>query len=104
MDKDRVKGTLDDAAGRVKRQAGEWTGDTKAQVEGAAQQIKGKDPMPLSEGRHQEHKIQGAAAQPVHQHQRLTLASDEVMDAVGAELRVAALDAAEPKRGGGDGL
>ncbi|MGB6688596.1 MAG: CsbD family protein [Terracidiphilus sp.] len=42
MDKDRVKGTLDDAAGRIKRQVGEWTGDTNAQVEGAAQQIKGK--------------------------------------------------------------
>jgi len=42
MDKDRVKGTLDDAAGRVKRQVGEWTGDTNAQVEGAAQQVKGK--------------------------------------------------------------
>ena len=42
MDKDRVKGTIDDAAGRVKRQVGEWTGDTDAQVEGAAQQVKGK--------------------------------------------------------------
>jgi uncharacterized protein YjbJ (UPF0337 family) len=42
MDKDRVKGTVNDAAGRVKRQVGEWTGDTNAQVEGAAQQIKGK--------------------------------------------------------------
>ena len=42
MDKDRVKGTIDDAAGRVKRQVGEWTGDTNAQVEGAGQQIKGK--------------------------------------------------------------
>jgi uncharacterized protein YjbJ (UPF0337 family) len=42
MDKDRVKGTVDDAAGRVKRQVGEWTGDTNAQVEGAAQQVKGK--------------------------------------------------------------
>ena len=29
MDKDRVKGKMDDAAGRVKRQVGEWTGDTK---------------------------------------------------------------------------
>jgi uncharacterized protein YjbJ (UPF0337 family) len=43
MDKDRVKGTVDDVAGRAKRQVGEWTGDTNAQVEGAAQQIKGKD-------------------------------------------------------------
>jgi len=42
MDKDRVKGTIDDAAGRAKRQVGEWTGDTGAQAEGAAQQVKGK--------------------------------------------------------------
>ncbi len=42
MDKDRVKGKLDDAAGRVKRQVGEWTGDSKTQAEGAAQQVKGK--------------------------------------------------------------
>jgi len=42
MDKDRVKGTMDDAAGRIQRQAGEWTGDTHAQVEGAARQVKGK--------------------------------------------------------------
>ncbi len=42
MDKDRVKGAVDDAAGRAKRQIGEWTGDTDAQIEGAAQQIKGK--------------------------------------------------------------
>ena len=42
MDKDRVKGTIDDAAGRAKRQVGEWTGDTKTQAEGAAQQVKGK--------------------------------------------------------------
>ena len=31
-----------DAAGRAKRQVGEWTGDTKTQAEGAAQQVKGK--------------------------------------------------------------
>jgi uncharacterized protein YjbJ (UPF0337 family) len=42
MDKDKVKGTVDDAVGRAKRQVGEWTGDKDAQVEGAAQQIKGK--------------------------------------------------------------
>jgi uncharacterized protein YjbJ (UPF0337 family) len=42
MNKDRVKGAVDDAAGRAKRQVGEWTGDTNAQVEGAAQQLKGK--------------------------------------------------------------
>lgn len=42
MDKDRVKGTMDDAAGRIKRQVGEWTGNTDAEVDGAAQQVKGK--------------------------------------------------------------
>jgi uncharacterized protein YjbJ (UPF0337 family) len=42
MNKDTVKGTVDDAAGRATRQVGEWTGDTKTQVEGAGQQIKGK--------------------------------------------------------------
>jgi uncharacterized protein YjbJ (UPF0337 family) len=42
MNKDQVKGTVNDAAGRAKRQVGEWTGDTNAQVEGAAQQVKGK--------------------------------------------------------------
>lgn len=42
MNKDQVKGAMNDAAGRAKRQVGEWTGDTDAQVEGAAQQVKGK--------------------------------------------------------------
>jgi uncharacterized protein YjbJ (UPF0337 family) len=42
MNNDKVKGTIDDAAGRAKRQVGEWTGDTRTQAEGAAQQVKGK--------------------------------------------------------------
>ncbi len=42
MDKDRVEGKVEDIKGRVKRQVGEWTGDEKAQSEGAAQQVKGK--------------------------------------------------------------
>ncbi len=29
MDSDRIKGKADDVAGRVKRQVGEWTGDTE---------------------------------------------------------------------------
>lgn len=40
--KDQVKGMIDDAAGRAKRQVGEWTGDTNAQIEGTVQQVKGK--------------------------------------------------------------
>ncbi len=42
MNSDNIKGTIDDAAGRAKRQVGEWTGDTETQVDGAAQQVKGK--------------------------------------------------------------
>ena len=42
MNSDKIKGTMDDAAGRAKRQVGEWTGDTQTQVDGAAQQVKGK--------------------------------------------------------------
>jgi uncharacterized protein YjbJ (UPF0337 family) len=42
MDKDRIKGKAEDVKGRIKRQAGEWTGDKVAQIEGAAQQAKGK--------------------------------------------------------------
>jgi uncharacterized protein YjbJ (UPF0337 family) len=42
MNSDDIKGTIDDAAGRAKRQVGEWTGDSKTQAEGAAQQVKGK--------------------------------------------------------------
>lgn len=42
MNSDNIKGTIDDAAGRAKRQVGEWTGDTRTQADGAAQQVKGK--------------------------------------------------------------
>jgi uncharacterized protein YjbJ (UPF0337 family) len=42
MNKDTVKGTVDDAAGRAERQVGEWTGDVNAQVEGGIRQVKGK--------------------------------------------------------------
>ena len=42
MDKNRIKGKMDEIAGRAKRQAGEWTGDTQAQGEGAMDEIKGR--------------------------------------------------------------
>jgi len=42
MNKDRVKGKVKDVAGRIERQAGEWTGDPKKQVEGSAKQVEGK--------------------------------------------------------------
>lgn len=42
MNKDRVEGKVKDVAGRVERQAGEWTDDSKMQVRGAAKQAEGK--------------------------------------------------------------
>ncbi len=42
MNKDQVKGTIDEVAGSAKRKAGELTGNTQLQVEGMVQQVKGK--------------------------------------------------------------
>jgi uncharacterized protein YjbJ (UPF0337 family) len=42
MNKDRVEGKAKDIAGRVERQAGEWTGDSESQAKGAAKQVAGK--------------------------------------------------------------
>jgi uncharacterized protein YjbJ (UPF0337 family) len=42
MDKDRVKGTINDVVGSAKRHIGNMTGNTSTQVEGAVQQVKGK--------------------------------------------------------------
>lgn len=42
MNKDQVKGKIKDVAGRIERQAGEWTGDPEKQVSGALKQAEGK--------------------------------------------------------------
>jgi uncharacterized protein YjbJ (UPF0337 family) len=42
MDKQRVKGAVDEVVGSAKRHVGGWTGNTQTQAEGAAQQFKGK--------------------------------------------------------------
>lgn len=42
MNRDRMKGTVNEIVGSAKRKAGELTGNTKLQVEGMAQQVKGK--------------------------------------------------------------
>jgi uncharacterized protein YjbJ (UPF0337 family) len=42
MNKDRVEGKMKDVAGRVERQAGEWTDNEKMQVQGTAKQVEGK--------------------------------------------------------------
>jgi len=42
MNKDQVQGKGKDIAGRIERQAGEWTGDKEKQVHGALKQVEGK--------------------------------------------------------------
>ncbi|MFZ0953205.1 MAG: CsbD family protein [Candidatus Sulfotelmatobacter sp.] len=42
MNKDQVEGKVKDVAGRIERQAGEWTGDKKKEVHGAVKQVEGK--------------------------------------------------------------
>ena len=42
MDKDEIKGKAKDVTGRVKRQVGEWTGDSELQSEGTMDQAEGK--------------------------------------------------------------
>jgi uncharacterized protein YjbJ (UPF0337 family) len=42
MDKQRVKGAIDQVVGSAKRQAGNLTGNTRTEIKGAVQQVKGK--------------------------------------------------------------
>ena len=42
MDSNRVKGTVDELVGIAKKKTGNLTGSTKLQIEGTAQQMKGK--------------------------------------------------------------
>jgi uncharacterized protein YjbJ (UPF0337 family) len=42
VDKDRIKGSANQAAGKVKEWAGKATGDSKTEAEGNADQVKGK--------------------------------------------------------------
>jgi uncharacterized protein YjbJ (UPF0337 family) len=42
MNKDRMKGAIDEAAGSAKRKVGDLTGNTRLEMEGMAQQVKGK--------------------------------------------------------------
>jgi uncharacterized protein YjbJ (UPF0337 family) len=42
MNKERIKGMIDETVGSAKREAGEWGGDVELQVEGIVQEVKGK--------------------------------------------------------------
>lgn len=42
MNKDQVKGSIKDVAGKVQEKAGELTGSTEQQIKGIAKQVEGK--------------------------------------------------------------
>ncbi len=42
MNNDQVEGKVKDVAGRIERQAGEWTGEKEKQAHGALTQVEGK--------------------------------------------------------------
>jgi uncharacterized protein YjbJ (UPF0337 family) len=42
VDKDRIKGSANQATGKIKEWAGKATGDKKTEAEGKADQVKGK--------------------------------------------------------------
>ena len=42
MNKDQVKGSIKDAAGKIQRKVGEVTGSTGQQIKGAVKQVEGK--------------------------------------------------------------
>ncbi|MEO7855062.1 MAG: CsbD family protein [Rubrivivax sp.] len=42
MNKDQVKGSIKDAAGKVQRKVGEATGSTEQQAKGLGKQVEGK--------------------------------------------------------------
>ncbi len=42
VDKDRIKGSAEQAKGKVKEWAGKVTGDKKTEAEGKGEQVKGK--------------------------------------------------------------
>jgi len=75
MNKDSVKGTIDDAAGRARRQVAEWSGDTGEQVKGAAQQVKGKTEKAIG-------KIRDAVHDKTHRKDRGTEDRQELVDDV----------------------
>jgi uncharacterized protein YjbJ (UPF0337 family) len=52
--KDTVKGTVDDIAGRAKRHVGEWTGDTNAQAEAQPSKSRAKLRKPWATSRTQQ--------------------------------------------------
>jgi len=58
MNRDQVKGTANDVAGKVQRKVGEKTGDLGDQVKGAGRQIAGKVQKAVGDVEHEVNKDQ----------------------------------------------
>ena len=65
MDKNRVKGTIDEVVGSAKRHVGGLTGNTKTEVEGAAQQLKGKVENTVGKVKDEAHDAQDNSTAPL---------------------------------------
>jgi uncharacterized protein YjbJ (UPF0337 family) len=83
MNKDRVKGTLDEMMGSAKRKTGELTGDTLLEVKGMAQQVKGK--VENAWGKAEDAVLEANKEAEVHHDTRIAV-----------ELKVAALEDEQP--------
>ncbi|HZQ62177.1 MAG TPA: CsbD family protein [Casimicrobiaceae bacterium] len=56
MNRDQVKGTAKDVAGKVQRKVGEATGDIGDQVKGTARQVEGKVQKGVGDVEHEANK------------------------------------------------
>jgi len=68
MNKDRVKGAIDDVVGSAKQKTGELTHNSRLQVEGMAQQVKGKIEGVLGEAKDAVQKANKEARGPHESH------------------------------------
>lgn len=62
MNKNRVKGAIDEAVGTAKRKAGKLTGNTPLRAKGIAQQMKGKLENALGRAKDVVHETKRQAA------------------------------------------
>ena len=58
MNSNQIKGAIKDAAGKLRRKAGEATGSTEQQVKGAADQVEGKTQKAVGDVQDAAHKTQ----------------------------------------------
>ena len=64
MNRDRVKGAVDQVVGSTKRNIGEITGNTRVEIKGAGQQFKGKVETAVGKVKDAVHHAANATVQP----------------------------------------